>query len=65
MFHIDVCSLSKNFDDSEYLLKTIYVANYLLYKPRTFKFTKKKRELESTFIGIINPKKSNIIVGCI
>ena len=26
---------------------------------------KKKRELESTFIGIINPKKSNIIVGCI
>ena len=41
MFHIDACSLSKNFDDPEYLLKTIYVANYLLYKPRTFKFTKK------------------------
>ena len=28
MFQIDACSLSKNFDDPEYLLKTIYVANY-------------------------------------
>ena len=111
MFHINTCSLSKNFDDLEYLLKTtnmnfdiiaisetritkninnilsninlnnyafeftptefsaggtlIYVANHLAYKPRTDLQIYKKRDLESTFIEIINPKKSNIIVGCI
>ena len=111
MFHINTCSLSKNFDDLEYLLKTtnmnfdiiaisetritkninnilsninlnnyafeltptessaggtlIYVANHLAYKPRTDLQIYKKRDLESTFIEIINPIKSNIIVGCI
>ena len=59
MFHIDACSLSKNFDDPEYLRQSML---QIIFK---IKFTKKKRELESTFIGIINPKKSNIIVGCI
>ena len=43
----------------------IYVANHLTYKPRTHPQIHKKRDLESTFIEIINPKKSNIIVGCI
>ena len=111
MFHINACSLSKNFDDLEYLLKTtnmnfdiiaisetritkninnilsninlnnyafeftptefsaggtlIYVANHLAYKPRTDLQIYKKCDLESTFIEIINPKKSNIFIGCI
>ena len=43
----------------------IYVANHLAYKPRTDLQIYKKRDLESTFIEIINPKKSNIIIGCV
>ena len=43
----------------------IYVANHLADKPRTDLQIYKKRDLESTFIEIINSKKSNIIVGCI
>ena len=43
----------------------IYVANHLAYKPRTDLQIYKKRDLESTFIEIINPKKSNVIVNCI
>ena len=108
MFHINACSLSKNFDDLEYLLKTtnfdiiavsetritenineisninlnnyafeftpiqstawgtlIFVANHLAYKPRTDLQIYKKCDLESTFIEIINPKKSNMFIGCI
>ena len=110
IFHINTCSLSKNFDDLEYLIKTtnmnfdivaisetritkninkitnininnhafefaptessvggtlICVANHLAYKPRTDLQIYKTHDLESTFIEIINPKKSNIIVVCI
>ena len=111
MFQINTCSLSKNFDDLEYLLKTkninfdiiassetritkninkiifninlnnyafeftltessvgrtlIYVANHLAYQPRTDLQIFKKHDLEFTFIEIISPKKSNIIIGCI
>ena len=43
----------------------IYVANHLVDKPRTDLQIYKKRDLESSFIEIINPKKRNIIVGCI
>ena len=43
----------------------IYVANHLAYKPRTDHQIHKKHDLESTFIEIINPNKSNVIVGCI
>ena len=43
----------------------IYVANHLAYKPRTDLQIYNKRDLKSTFIQIINPKKSNIIIGCI
>ena len=110
MFHINTCSLSKNFDDLEYLLKTtnmnfdiiaisetritkninnilpninlnnyafeftptessaggtlIYVVDHLAYKPRTDLQIYQKCDLESTFL-IINPKMSNIIIGCI
>ena len=110
MFHINSCSLNKNFDDLEYLLKCtnkkfdvvavsetritrntsklcnislknysvestptestargtlLYIANHLSYKPRNDLNIYKKSELESTFVEIINPKKSNIIVGVI
>ena len=43
----------------------MYVANHLAYKPRTDHQIHKKHDLESTFIEIINPNKSNVIVGCI
>ena len=37
----------------------------MVYKPRTDFQIYKKRDLESTFIEIINPKKNNVIIGCI
>ena len=43
----------------------IYVANHLAYKPWTDLQIYKKRDLESTFIEVTNPKKSNIIAGWI
>ena len=39
----------------------LYIANHLPYKTKKYK----KIDLESTFVEIINPKKSNIIVGTI
>ena len=42
-----------------------YIANHLSYKCRNDLNIYKKNELESTFIQIVNPKKSNIIVGVI
>ena len=43
----------------------LYVANHLSYKPRLDLNIYKSNELESTFIKILNPKKSNIITSCI
>ena len=43
----------------------LYVSNHLSYKPRLDLNIFKSNELESTFIEILNPKKSNIIIGCI
>ena len=43
----------------------LYVANYLSYKYCNDLNIYKKNELESTFIEIVNPKKSNILVGII
>ena len=43
----------------------LYIANHLSYKCRNDLSIYKKNELESTFIEIVNPKKSNIIVGVI
>ena len=43
----------------------LYIANHLSYKPRLDLNIYKSNELESTFIEILNPKKSNIITGCI
>ena len=110
LFHINACSLNKNFDDLEHLLKCtnkafdiiavtetritkqsslttninltnyaieftptessaggtlLYIANHLSYKPRPDLNIYKANQLESTFGEIINPKKGNIVVGCI
>ena len=110
LFHIKACSLSKNFEDLEYLLKTtntnfdiiaisetrilkntkivkninipnfsyeftptestaggtlIYIADHLAYQKRNDLTIYSKNYLESTFIEIMNPSKTNIIVGCI
>ena len=42
----------------------IYFANHLAYKPRNPQIYKRP-DLKSTFIEVINLKKSNIIIGCI
>ena len=43
----------------------LYLANHLSYKPHLDLNIYKSNELESTFIEVLNPKKSNIIIGCI
>jgi len=43
----------------------LYISNKLSYKPRNDLNIYKPLELESIFVEIINPKKSNIIIGCI
>ena len=43
----------------------IYLRNHLSYKTRNDLKIYKTFELESTFIEICNPKKTNIITGCI
>ena len=107
LFHINACSLSRNFDDFQHLLSCtnkifdiiaitetrikenvsitnnlsiknysieftptessaggtlLYIAKHLSYNPRQDLNIYKKNELESTFIEIMNLKKSNIIV---
>ena len=41
----------------------LYIANHLSYKSHNDLNIYKKSELESTFIEVINPQKSNIIIG--
>ena len=43
----------------------LYISKHLSYKSRNDLNIYKKNEPESTFIEIVNPKKSNIIVGLI
>ena len=43
----------------------LYIRYHLSYKPRNNLSIYKPTELESSFIEISNPKRSNIIVGCI
>ena len=43
----------------------LYIANHLSYKCHNDLNIYKKNELESTFIEIVKPKKSNILVGVI
>ena len=47
------------------LMVLLYIRNHLLYKTRTDLNIYESGELESTFIEIINHKKSNILVGCV
>ena len=42
-----------------------YDASHLSYKPRPDLNNYKASQLESTFVEIISPKKSNIIIGCL
>ena len=105
LFHINACSLNKNFEDLDHLLKctnqvfdiaavtetritkqtsltiNINLRNYaieftptessaggmlhLSYKPCPDLNIYKANQLESTFAEIINPKKSNIVIGCL
>ena len=110
LFHINACSLNKNFDKLEHLLKCtnkvfdiiavtetritkqtflttninlrnyaiefsptessiggtlFYIASHLSFKPRPDLEIYKSNHLEATFVEIINPKKSNIVIGCI
>ena len=43
----------------------LYIASHLSYKPRPDLNIYKANQLESTFVEIINPKKSNIVIGCL
>ena len=43
----------------------LYISNYLSYKLRTDLFIYQSTKLEWTFTEILNPKKTNVIVGCI
>ena len=43
----------------------LYISNNIAYKPRKDLNIQKTHELKSTFIEIINPKKSNIILGVV
>ena len=110
MLHINACSLNKNLDDLDHLLKCtnkvfdiiavsetritkqtsltsninlknyaieftpnessaggslLYIASHLSYKPRPDLNIYKVNQLESTFVEIINPQKSNIVIGCL
>ena len=69
-------SLSNNLDLNNYSFKftptetcsggtLLYIANHLSYKCCNDLNICKENELESTFIEIVNPKKSNVIVGVI
>ena len=70
LFHINSCSPSKSFDDLQHLFfieftpiessaggTILYIANHLSCKPRLYLNIYKSNELESTFSGILNPKK--------
>ena len=41
----------------------LYIASHLSFKPRPDLNIYKANQLESTFAEIINPKKSNIVIG--
>ena len=43
----------------------LYISSHLSHKHRSDLCTYKSTELKSTFFEILNPKNTNIIVGCI
>ena len=56
----EFCTTEANADGT-----LIYIRNHLSYKTRNDLKIYKSLQLESTFIEICNPKKTNIIIGCI
>ena len=63
-FHMKTCSLPKNIEELEYLNDKTYYTLVTIF-PRRDLCIYKFAELESTFIEILNSKKTNAIVGCI
>ena len=43
----------------------LYIASHLSYKPCPDLNVYQANQLESTFVEIINPKKNNIVIGCL
>ena len=43
----------------------LYIGSHLSYQPRPDLNVYKPNQLESTFVEIINPTKSNIVIGCL
>ena len=43
----------------------LYIASHLSHKPHPDLNIYKANQLESTFVEIINPQKSNIVIGCL
>ena len=43
----------------------LYITSHLSYKPRPVPNIYKSNKIESTFLEMINPKKSNFVIGCI
>ena len=65
--HIDLTKYSYEYCPTESSAggTLLYIRNHLSYKTRNDLNIYKSGKLESTFIEIINHKKSNILVGCI
>ena len=59
-YNMEFCPTSSNAGGT-----VLYINEKHSYKPRADLSVYKERELESTFIEIVNPKRSNIIVGCL
>ena len=43
----------------------LYIASHMSYKPPLDLNIHKANQLQSTFAGVINPKRSNIAIGCL
>ena len=59
-YNMKFCQTSSNTGGT-----VLYINEKHSYKPRADLSVYKEKELESTFIEIVNPKRSNIIVGCL
>ena len=67
MENINILNFSYEFTPTESAAggTLIYIADHLAYQKRNDLTIYAKNYLESTFIEITNPSKTNIIVGCI
>ena len=64
---LNLMNYSHEFCPTESLARgtLLYIHIHLSYKPRNDLCIYKATELESSFVKISNPKRSNIIIGCI